>query len=154
EVLEHRHATERLRDLERARDPHGAAAHRRERGDIAAFVHDAAGVGRDRAGHDAEQRGLAGAVRPDDAERLALAEREIDPGGDDARPEAFGVLVGGEEGHGSSGSWPGLPRPSTPFLAQSKAWMRGTSPRMTPTVATSAAAACRRPGSPAPACWW
>ena len=34
---------------------------------------DRAGIGRKPAGDQVEQRGLAGAVRPDDAERLALA---------------------------------------------------------------------------------
>ena len=48
---------------------------------------DAAGVGRDRAGGDAEQRGLAGAVRPDDTERLALGEREVDAFGHHHGPE-------------------------------------------------------------------
>ena len=57
----------------------------------------AAGVGRDRAGHDAEQRGLAGAVRPDDAERLALLEREIEPVGDDDGAEALGDFFEGED---------------------------------------------------------
>ena len=34
---------------------------------------------RDRAGDQVEQRRLAGAVRPDDAERLALVERQVEP---------------------------------------------------------------------------
>src|SRR5262249_3205431 len=72
EVLEHRHAAERLRDLERARDAHDAPPRWRLAGDVAATEQDMAGIGFDRSGHDAEQGGLAGAVRSDDAERLAL----------------------------------------------------------------------------------
>ena len=57
-----------------------------------------AGVGRDRAGDDAEQRGLAGAVRPDDAQRLAAQEREVDVVGDHDGAEAFGDFFEGEDG--------------------------------------------------------
>ena len=50
---------------------------------------------------DAEQRGLAGAVRPDDAERLAAQQREVDAVGDDHRAEALGDFFEGEDGgHG------------------------------------------------------
>ncbi len=47
-------------------------------GDIAAVEADFAGVGRKPAGDQIEERRLAGTVRTDDAERLALRDREID----------------------------------------------------------------------------
>ena len=78
EILEHGHAAERLRDLERAADAEAAAALRRKASDVGAGEENAPGIGRDRAAGDAEQRRLAGAVRPDDAERLALGEREVE----------------------------------------------------------------------------
>src|SRR5262249_61082254 len=59
---------------------------------------DAPGVRRNRAAGDAEQRGLAGAVRPDDAERLALGEREIERARDDHGAEALGDFFEGEDG--------------------------------------------------------
>ena len=46
------------------------------RGDVDAVERDAAAVGADGAGDQVEQRGLAGAVRADDAERLALRDVE------------------------------------------------------------------------------
>ena len=45
------------------------------RGDVGAVEADCAGIGRDAAGDQVEQRGLAGAVRPDDSERLARRDR-------------------------------------------------------------------------------
>ena len=66
--------------------------------DIGAIEHHATGVGRNGAGHDAEQRGLAGAVRPDDAERLTFTEREIEPIGDDDSAEPLGDFFRGEDG--------------------------------------------------------
>ena len=45
------------------------------RGDVAAVEADLAGIGREAAGDQVEQRRLAGAVRPDDAERLARRDR-------------------------------------------------------------------------------
>ena len=92
EVLEHRHAAERLRNLERARDAHDAAPRRRLPCDVFAVEQHAACVGRDRAGHDAEQRGLAGAVRSDDAERLALREREVEPSAITMAPKRLEIL--------------------------------------------------------------
>src|SRR5262249_48687314 len=98
EILEHRHAAERLRDLERARDAHDATPWRRHMRDVPAAEQDAAGVGFDRPGHDAEQRGLAGAVWPDDAERLALREREVERIGDHDGAEAFRDFIEGKDG--------------------------------------------------------
>src|SRR5262249_41893171 len=53
----------------------------------------------------AEQRGLAGAVRPDDAERLAFGEREIESARDHHGAEALGDFFEGEDGrHATSKS--------------------------------------------------
>ena len=87
QILEHRHAAERLRNLKRAGDAQPAALGRRQPRDVAALEQDASGIRRHRAGDDAEQRGLAGAVRPDDAERFAFGESKIEPVGDHDRAE-------------------------------------------------------------------
>ena len=102
-VLEHGHAGKGLRNLEGAREPAPAAPLGREPRDVGAVEADAAGVGRHRAGGDAEQRGLAGAVRPDDAERLAVFEREIDAVGHHHGAETLRYVLQREDGrHGCS----------------------------------------------------
>ena len=78
---------------------------------------DAAGVRRDLAGELADQRGLAGAVRPDDG--VQLAARDVEPhvvGGDHAA-EALGQAVDLEQrvSHGAAPS----SRPSMPPRANS-----------------------------------
>ncbi len=67
-------------------------------GDVDAGEDDAPPIGRDRAAGDAEQRGLAGAVGPDDAERLAFGEREVERARDDDGAEALGNFFEGEDG--------------------------------------------------------
>ena len=71
--------------------------------DVAAGINDAPGIRRDGAADDAEQRGLAGTVRADNAERLALSKLKIDTLGDDDCAEAFGDLFKREQrrGHGN-----------------------------------------------------
>src|SRR5262245_27940709 len=98
QVLEHGHAVERLRNLKRAADAQATAPFRRQMGDVDAREDDAPGIGRNRAAGDAEQRGLAGAVRPDDAERLALGEREVERARDHHGAEALGDFFEGENG--------------------------------------------------------
>src|SRR5262249_47430749 len=98
QVLELSHAVERLRNLKRAADAQATAPFRRQMGDVDAREDDAPGVGGNRAAGDAEQRGLAGAVRPDDAERLALGEREIERARDDHGAEALGDFFEGKDG--------------------------------------------------------
>src|SRR6185437_5840916 len=120
DVLEHGHAGEGLRNLERARQPLAAAPLRRQRGDVLAVEQHAAAVRPHRAGGDAEQRGLAGAVRTDDAERLAFAEREIDAVGDDDGAEAFGDFLEREEGHGISTA-----RRTPSPRVRGEGWVRG-----------------------------
>jgi hypothetical protein len=69
----------------------------RQRRSGAAGEDDAAGVGRNRPGGDTEQRGFAGAVRPDDAERLALGQREVESIRHDYGAEALGDFFKGED---------------------------------------------------------
>ena len=56
--------------------PSRERAMRGQRGDVGPGEHDAARVRRDVAGDQVEHRRFAGAVRPDDAERLTLLDRE------------------------------------------------------------------------------
>ncbi len=76
-----------------------AAAARRDvkPGDVLAGEGDAAAVGAERAGEHVEQRRLARAIGPDDADRLAGRHPEIDPGKHGERPEAFLEPCGGEQ---------------------------------------------------------
>src|SRR5439155_1729437 len=53
---------------------------------------------RNRAAGDAEQRGLAGAIWPDNTESLAFGEQEVDPVCHDYSAEAFGDFFEGEDG--------------------------------------------------------
>jgi hypothetical protein len=128
EILEHRHAAERLRNLKRPGDAHAAAAVRRKMRDVDAGKEDAAGVGRQRAAGDAEQRGLACAVRSDDAERVALGEREIDRVRNDDGAEPLGYPVEAENGRHCA--------------------------RLRRCQFTTTAAAPRRAESPWRSCWW
>src|SRR3974390_10153 len=86
-ILEHGHAGERLRDLERAGAALAAPPLGGQAGDALGGKEHAAVVGRHRTGGDAEQRGLTSAVRTDDAERLALGERQAAIVGNDYGPE-------------------------------------------------------------------
>src|SRR5690606_32709377 len=65
-VLEGRHVREDLQVLERAPDPCGGEAVRRQAGEIASVERDAAGARQVDAGEQVQQRRLAGAVRTDD----------------------------------------------------------------------------------------
>src|SRR5262249_37924526 len=71
-----RHAAERPRDLEAARNAAARAHMGLQRRDVLVAEHDGAGLGAERAGNTVDQRGLAGAVRADEAE--ALARRNLD----------------------------------------------------------------------------
>jgi len=62
-----------------------------------------AGIGRDGAGHDAEQGGLARPVGTDDAERLAGRQREVDRIGDHDGAEPLRDFIQRQgRGHGLS----------------------------------------------------
>jgi hypothetical protein len=98
QVLEHGHGVERLRDLKGAADAHAAAPLRRQPRDIGSREQHSPGVRHHGSARHAEQRGLAGPVRADDAERLALGEREIDRLRHDHRAEPLGDFLEGENG--------------------------------------------------------
>ena len=71
---------EGLGDLERAHHAGGADPVRRQAGDVVALEGDAAGIGLVEAGDGGEQRRLARAVGPDQADDLALRARRARPG--------------------------------------------------------------------------
>ena len=64
--------------------------------DVATAEIDGAGVRRERARQDVQQGGLAGAVRPDDADRLARGEREVDAVQHGECAETLANVNGGE----------------------------------------------------------
>ena len=80
DVLQQRQVGEDLRGLEDAHDTHLVDLVRLLAGDDLAVEDDGAGVGREPADADVEQRRLAGAVRPDDGMGRALLDLEIDVG--------------------------------------------------------------------------
>src|SRR5581483_8771921 len=115
-------------------EPFAATLFGRQARDVLSGEQYASGIGRDRAGGDAEERRLAHAVRADDAERLAFIERKVDAIGDDDRAEALADVFESEDGgHGRSvhSSCPALCRASTPLGSAMKTRMAGTSPAMT-----------------------
>ena len=69
-------------------------------GDVAAVEADRAGIGLQRTGDQVEERGLSGAVRPDDAERVAGFDGKIDTVRDDDRAEGFGQALKLEDHRG------------------------------------------------------
>src|SRR5438046_2019355 len=82
--------TARSRDLERLRDPeptHGVGSHA---GDRAATVAHPPGGRRLEPGDHVEERALAGAVRADDAQDLALGQGEVHAVQSRQRSEALG----------------------------------------------------------------
>src|SRR5258706_4082733 len=76
EVLEHRHAAERARNLEAPRDAAPRALVGGQAGDLLAVEADAAALVRKRTRDAVDERGLARAIRADQAEALALADLE------------------------------------------------------------------------------
>ncbi len=72
----------------------------RHLGDVAVEQLDRAAVGKKLAGDEIEQRGLAGAVRPDDQPALARLDFQIDVGGDAQAAERFAQALDGKRGHG------------------------------------------------------
>ena len=77
-VLEHRQLGEDAGDLEGARDAAPAARGRGERGDVVAAEEHAARGRRQQPRDQVEERGLPGAVRPDDRAQLSGLDREAD----------------------------------------------------------------------------
>src|SRR3974390_617544 len=84
-IVEHAEIEEQRGDLERARQPQRGAAVHRHGGDVDAGESNAARVGRELAAELQDQRGLAGAVRPDYRVQLAGLDHKRDiVAGDDA----------------------------------------------------------------------
>ena len=69
----------------------------RQRRDVAPVEMDAAGVRHDLAAELADQRGLAGAVRPDDGVQFALPDIEPDIVGGEHAAEALGEALDAEQ---------------------------------------------------------
>src|SRR3954469_16612381 len=90
-ILEYRQPWEDARDLERAAEPRRGTLVRRVPGDVLSVDLDRSRSGPVDPRQEVEQRGLAGAVRTDDAEELALGHLERDIGDDrcaaDVKPE-------------------------------------------------------------------
>ena len=91
-------AAEDRRFLRQIADAEPRALVHRQRGDVVAVELDAAAVGVDQAGDHVEHRGLAGAVRAEQADRLAAPHVERDALHHHAAAEAFLDAVGGEIG--------------------------------------------------------
>ena len=72
--------------------------------DVAPVEPHRAGIGRDRAGDEVEERRLAGAVRADDPERLALLHVEVERVRHDERAVALGEAGEAEDRRHESGS--------------------------------------------------
>ena len=97
EILEHAHAVERLRNLERSAQPQPAAPFRRQARDVAPLQHHASGVGLHGSACNPEQGALAGSVRTYDPERLTLRKREIDVMRHHHRAEALADFFEGQD---------------------------------------------------------
>src|SRR4051812_45135859 len=89
DVVEHREASEKRIDLERAADAALHALRLRHAGDVLAAEEDAARARREGAGEHVDEGRLAGAVRPDQRMARARLEREIDPLRDGEGAEAL-----------------------------------------------------------------
>jgi hypothetical protein len=87
DVLRHREIRKQRVGLE---DDAVVAARRRQSRDVAAVLHDAPGALRFEAGDDAQQRGLAAARRAEQADELALVDREADVAKRDEAAEVLG----------------------------------------------------------------
>ena len=98
-VLEHGHGREELDVLKRPRDPPANDPMRRRAQKALTVEGDLAGVRPVEPGDQIEERGLAGAVRPDQACDLAAldAERDVIDGDDTAKAPRH--VLEREEGH-------------------------------------------------------
>src|SRR5439155_2510477 len=89
DVLEHRQAHEQVRHLEAARQAAAVDLVGAQAVDALAAEQDLAAGGREAAADEVEQRGLAGAVRPDDGHPLAGRHREVGAADDLGLAEAL-----------------------------------------------------------------
>ena len=90
QIVDHAEIVERGGELERAHQAPGDPLLGRHAGDVFAFVADRAFVGRVIARQQIEERGLAGAVRADDAGDLVLPQQIVDVVDGDQCAETFG----------------------------------------------------------------
>ena len=88
-VVDHRECAEQLVDLEGAGEPEPHPRVLRQTGDVGAAQADPAGARRQRSGDQVDQRGLAGAVRPDQRVARAVRQPEVDAIGHPQRAEAL-----------------------------------------------------------------
>ena len=97
DVVDEGHLVEQAGDLERAGHAQVDDLLRAEPGDVAVAEVDRARRGRQEAGEQVEQGGLAGAVRPDQGVHAALGDVEVDPldGGEAA--ELLGQCPGAQQ---------------------------------------------------------
>ena len=153
-VLEHAHVRERLGDLEGTADPRAAAVLPREAGDVLVVERDPTRVGPIHAGDQIEQRGLAGAVRPDDAQRFSVVQLHAQVVDDLHAAERLHE-TGGLEDHGHRCSPPCITSTSSCARAVghwvesctgSQYWIGATLPfvGMVTSNGASLACACRR----------
>ena len=77
QVVRHRQPAEQARGLKRAGQPHPGTAPRVEMSDVAAEQLHPPGRGAVAAGDEVEQRGLAGAVRPEHRPALSGEDRDV-----------------------------------------------------------------------------
>src|SRR6185503_10832159 len=101
EVLQDRHAAERLGDLEAPHDAEPRPPVSGQGRDLLALEEDPAAVGEERARHAVDQRGLARPVGADQAESLARLHVQRQPVQRGESPEALGETLDLQEGaHG------------------------------------------------------
>ncbi len=98
-VLHHRHLRERLHDLERAGEPAPRRLERVLARHVLAGEADRAGGGLVDAGDEVDERRLPRPVRADEADDLALLQRERDVVGRLDAAERLGDVVEGEDAH-------------------------------------------------------
>src|SRR4051812_2462445 len=94
--LERGQVREQAVDLEGADEAATDALFGPERGDVLAAEQDLTAVGSQHAGHQVDQGGLAGPVRPDQRVAHAARQRDLDAFRDDERAEALVEAAGGE----------------------------------------------------------
>ena len=90
EILGNRHAPERPRNLKTSRNAPARAHMRLQRRDVLVAEQDSARLGAERAGNAVDQRGLARAVRTDQAEPLPRTNVDADIVDRGEAAEAFG----------------------------------------------------------------
>ena len=100
DVLQHREPAEQPVDLERARDAELDACGLGDARDVAALEQHLARRGRDHAGQEIDERGLAGAVRADQRVARAGLQAKVDVARGGERAEVATEAAGLEQGRG------------------------------------------------------